>query len=323
MRAEIVQQPAVKDERWTHGLLAAQNLDGGWGYREGQDSAIEPTSWALLAISEMGREHSLDREKRAGASFLGRNQLSNGSWPTVPKDRAGSWVTSLACLALQGLGGWAPQVDAGLHWLARNWPGEGGFWWCLRHRLFGQPQLVVQDHRLRGWGWTRGTSSWVEPTAYALLALRAARGSTSFLARVDHRCRLAQAMLCNRMCAGGGWNCGNPVVYGAAGHPLLSSTCWALLSLGEFMDQADVRRCVTESLDWLERSYSQSPGPGSLALGALCLKAFRRAPPTVGPALSELYERNRFLGQVPVLAWASLAVQSVPRWLRPAIPAST
>ena len=30
-------------------------------------------------------------------------------------------------------------------------------------------------------------------------------------------------MLYDRMCPGGGWNCGNPKVYGVAGEPLVGS----------------------------------------------------------------------------------------------------
>jgi hypothetical protein len=138
------------------------------------------------------------------------------------------------------------------------------------------------------------------------------------LLSVDDRCILAQKMLFNRMCAGGGWNCGNPSVYGAAGTPLIGPTCWALLALGEFAQRADARRCLSEGLAWLERTYSESQGPGSLALGHLCLKAFGRSTSSIDSRLSEIYDHNRFLGQVPVLAWALLAAQPVPRWLQPA-----
>lgn len=299
-------------------LMAAQNPDAGWGFRAGQSSAAEPTSWALLAISGLSAEPSLSHKKSTGVRFLRQAQLSDGSWAAVEKDEAGGWVTSLACIALRAIEGSTPESDAGLNWLCRSWPGEGGLWWRLRHRLFGRPQLVGQDHRLRGWSWTPGTSSWVEPTAYALLALRGARGTSSFLASVDRRCNLAQAMLCNRMCTGGGWNCGNPFVYGTAGSSLIGPTCWAMLALGEFANRTEVRRCVVESLDWLERTYLQSQGPGSLALAHLCLKAFGRNPSPIDLRLSQMYDENGFLGQIPVLAWALLATQPIPRWLRPA-----
>jgi hypothetical protein len=299
-------------------LMSAQNLDGGWGFHSGRDSAIEPTSWGVLAMCGLSPERPLSRRRLNGAHFLRQKQLSDGSWPAVAGDETGDWTTSLACLALHAVEGPTRELDAARKWLGRSWPGEGGIWWRIRHRVFGQPQLISQDHRLRGWSWTPGTSSWVEPTAHALLALRAARGSPSFLARIDRRCNLAQKMLCNRMCDGGGWNCGNPVVYGTAGSPLIGATCWALLALGESAQHPDVRRCLSESLAWLERTYLGTQGPSSLALAHLCLRAFGRSARSIDSPLSEMYDHNRFLGQVPALAWALLATQPVPRWLQPA-----
>lgn len=296
-------------------LGAAQNADGGWGFRCGQSSAVEPTSWALLATAGLISGHPLLSQARTAADFLRGTQLSDGSWPTAAKDQSGGWVTSLACLALGAGGGAASEVEAGLHWLSRSWPGEGGLWWRIRYRVFGRPDLARQDHRLRGWSWTRGTSSWVEPTAYALLALRAARGSASFLARVDKRCNLAHQMLRNRMCPGGGWNCGNPFVYGAAGNPLIGPTSWALFALGEFARHDEVRRCVSRSLEWLEQNYLAAEGPASLALAYLCLRTFDRKPVSIDSQLEQMYRRNQFMGSVPALAWASLTAQDTPRWL--------
>jgi hypothetical protein len=318
MRTALATDASFAERVCLPDLMAAQNPDGGWGFLRGQDSAIEPTCWAVLAVCGLGTEHPLSRKKLNGAHFLRQQQLSDGSWPAVAGEETGTWVTALACLALQAIEGATPELDAARNWLCGSWPGEGGIWWRIRHRLFGQPQLIAQDHRLRGWSWTPGTSSWVEPTAYALLALRPTRGSPSFLLSVDDRCNLAQKMLSNRMCAGGGWNCGNPAVYGTAGTPLIGPTCWALLALGEFAQRADARRCLSEGLAWLERTYSEAQGPGSLALAHLCLKAFGRSTSSIDSRLSEIYGHNRFLGQVPVLAWALLAVQPVPRWLQPA-----
>jgi hypothetical protein len=280
---------------------------------------VEPTSCALLAIGGIHEGHGLAQQTHAAIEFLRRTKLQDGSWPNAAGGENGGWVTSLACLALAATTHTAiPEVDAGLHWLCSSWPGEGGMWWRIRHRLSGQSHLVGQDHRLRGWSWTQGTSSWVEPTACALLALRHARGSESFPAHVEKRCNLAQQMLCNRMCHGGGWNCGNPLVYGAAGSPLIGPTCWALFALGDLAQSQESRRCIRESLAWLERAYLQAQGPASLALAHLCLKAFGRNPHAVDSRLAKMYDQNRFLGDIQALAWAALTARPVPRWLLPA-----
>jgi hypothetical protein len=298
-------------------LRRGQNQDGGWGFRVGQRSALEPTSWALLAVCGVEPDRSLTRQKIAAVQFLRGAQIEDGSWPVVIGDKTGGWVTSLACLALGTAEGAIPEVAAGLEWLCGDWPGEGGVWWRLRHRLSRQSHLVTQDHRLRGWSWTHGTSSWVEPTAYALLATRQARGSASFLARVEDRCNLARKMLCNRMCPGGGWNCGNPSVYGAAGEPIIGPTCWALLALGESARHDDQLRCICESLAWLGRAYSHTDGAASLALAHLCRKAFNEGPFPIDSQLAGIFGKNRFLGQISTLAWVLLASQPAARWLSP------
>jgi len=298
--------------------MRSQNSDGGWGYRSGQSSAIEPTCWALLAAGESGLDPINRQRVTSGAQFLKKAQLTDGSWPTVVGGREGAWVTSLASLALGVLQGPCVEVDAGLDWLSKSWPAEGGLWWRLRHRLFAQSHLVRQDHRLRGWSWTPRTSSWVEPTAYALLAIRPSRGWHSTSSCVERRVELARKMLCDRMCAGGGWNCGNPSVYGVAGESLVGPTCWALLALAEFASRPQVQECISQSLAWLERAHSKAQSQGSLALAHLCLKAFRRVPRPIDSRLSDMHNKNHLMQQIPVLAWISLAAQPVPRWIAPA-----
>ena len=316
---EAANQEEAADEPWLSDLLGSQNVDGGWGFRRNQASAIEPTSWALLALAAM-ETRALPGAKGAGIRFLKANQLRNGSWPAVPTEKEGSWVTALACLALRQYAGADLPAAAGLDWLSRSTPGEGGAWWSLRNRLFGDAHLATQNNRLRGWSWTQGTSSWVEPTACALLALRGAEGSRSLLARLERRRKLAMKMLCDRACADGGWNCGNPMVYGVAGTPLVGPTCWALLALAEFADESNVRDRIDDGVRWLERAYVRTRGAGSLALGHVCLKVLGRDPQPIGSVLSDFYERAGFLGQIPVLAWASMALRPAPAWL-PAIRA--
>jgi len=161
---------------------------------------------------------------------------------------------------------------------------------------------VTQNERLRGWGWTPRTASWIEPTAFALIALN--RAPRELLpGEAAKRCEIAKLLIYDRMCAGGGWNCGNPVVYGVAGEPLVEPTVWALLALrGEPENEKKAL-----SLQWLERNLSRMAGPGSLALAKICLDMYGREWTADAPSLADLYERNEFLANVPVMAWACLA----------------
>jgi hypothetical protein len=132
------------------------------------------------------------------------------------------------------------------------------------------------------------------------------------------RVRLAEAMLYDRMCPGGGWNAGNPLVYGVAGMPRVGPTVWALLALLDQRDRPENRK----SLDWLSAAFPEIQGPGSLALAHLCLQAHgravlgnRKSSPVLETSLRTRQAVNQFLMNVPVVAWAAIALSGVPDWL--------
>lgn len=290
-------------------LLRAQNPDGGWGYHPEARSSVEPSASAMLALRE---EAGAGPEPVArGIQWLHQAQLAEGAWPTE-EGQPGCWVTALACLALIERQK-APDAGIlkGLQWLVNSWPAEGNFWWRLRQRRAAKSQIVVrQDHSLRGWGWMPKTASWVEPTAYALVLLSNIPGKF-YPAGASKRRQLGERMLYDRVCPGGGWNAGNPMVYGVAGEPRVSPTAWALLALRDYPDRPENRA----SLDWLEQNYEHISGPGSLALAHLCLKAYGRPAEGLETKIRGLYLENHFLGNVAVAAWVQLALGNVPPWL--------
>src|SRR6202047_3359328 len=159
-------------------LERAQNADGGWGFAQGSLSRVEPTSWALLALQEFCLSGCGDSAPARGLQFLQRTQLGDGSWPAAIGQKKGSWVTSLACWVLGARPEACGSVARGLRWLTAEWPGYSGLWWRLMRRFARGKRIVDQNDSLCGWSWTPGTASWVEPTSYAVLAMR---GSTSRL----------------------------------------------------------------------------------------------------------------------------------------------
>lgn len=288
-----------------------QNPDGGWGYRPAHRSAIEPTCWVLLALAGSEEHSELAAASRRGREWLLGTQLPDGSWPAFPGQNTGCWVTPLACLALHESGDGSDATTRGVEWLCDAWPGEGSLWRRLRARLSRSSSVVRQNNSLRGWSWTPGTSSWVEPTAYVLLMLRNLF-SDALPRRAAKRQQLAEAMLYDRMCPDGGWNSGNPFVYGVAGEPLVAPTAWALLALENHRERPENQK----SLNWLALAYEQIQGTGSLALAHLCLRTYGRAAAPLEPALEPLYAANRFLQSVPVTAFAAIALEPVCEWLR-------
>jgi hypothetical protein len=241
--------------------------------------------------------------------FLRSAQLSDGSWPSTPEEKTGCWVTSLACSALRSDGDSAKTVAAGLNWLCQDWPRDSSPWRRLLARFSVDRKVFPINNSYRGWGWTPETSSWVEPTSFALLALEQ-RGADVPDAAVQRRRKLATALLYDRMCPAGGWNCGNPKVYGVAGEPLVVPTAVALLALRAFPNRSE----NVSSLEWLERSVPSIQGAGSLALARMCLAAYGREWPVGAPAFSELHARGEFLDNVEVVVWTCLAL-SGSGWL--------
>ncbi len=283
-------------------LLTIQNSDGGWGSHPASPSAVEATAWALMALG--ATRHALPAEVCArGRDWLIAAQRADGSWPPFPGHPQGCWVTSLAARALHLEGGAPAAVERGLHWLLDAWPAEGTLWWRLRQTLFPS-RVTAQDSSLRGWSRTPGTASWVEPTAHALLFLRALPAE-KLSSLGERRRRLAERMLFNRMCPGGGWNSGNPLIYGVAGVPRIGPTAWALLALRDHAGRPEIQA----SLDWLEGAYAGIRGGASRVLAHRCLLAYGRPVSPLAPILGELYSHNRFFDNVLTLAWAVLALQ--------------
>ena len=289
-------------------LQAAQNQDGGWGFHPGSQSRVEATSWALLTL--MGVESAKEMQ-RAGFRFLRATQLPDGSWPSSATQNVGCWTTSLASWALLADPESRTAVAAGLRWICGDWPRDSSFIRRMIRKLSSLHQASSQDDSLRGWGWTPRTASWVEPTAFALIALDQAPKDL-LPGSANRRRQLAKALIYDRMCPGGGWNCGNPMVYGVPGDPLIEPTVWALLAL---RDEPNRRENVI-SLEWLEKSVSGVLGAGSLALAKICLETYERDCPASAPNLRDVYETNEFLGNVPVMAWTCLALSPRSSWLR-------
>jgi Prenyltransferase and squalene oxidase repeat len=288
-------------------LRDTQNPDGGWGFRPGTSSRVEATCWAPLALWEPSQQSSEDRVRVQGArDFLQSAQLSDGSWPAAAGEHTGCWVTSLCCLALNAIEDrtQSSTIESGLRWVCNDWPSDSSLWRRFLARLALHDDVAPINSSYRGWGWTPGTSSWIEPTSFALLALERAE-STQLAGKAKQRRSLATSLLFDRMCPGGGWNAGNPVVYGAAGEPGVLPTVWSLLALRN----EGARREITQSLEWLQRTAANIQSPGSLALTQICLRTYGKSQPGTG-VLSGVLKRGDFLDNALVAAWAVLACGS-------------
>ncbi len=240
-------------------LLAAQNPDGGWGYRGG-GSWTEPTVYALLALKP---EASAAECVASGARWLFGLQRPDGGWPPRASVSRSTWVAALALLVLPREGDPAPRERA-VKWLLGQSGRESDFFRRLRVRLFGAKS--EQETRHEGWPWYPGTAAWVTPTALSILALEKATNQGR-ADGVSRRLESARRFLWSRVCRDGGWNHGSTRAFGYVSDSYPETTGTALLALhgakapglGPALASAErhLRSCrSSEAVSWLRLGLS-------------------------------------------------------------------
>jgi hypothetical protein len=180
------------------------------------------------------------------------------------RERSPRWPTALAVLA------WQAADDANNSARYRGCI-ERAIRWIVRARGDTSPQspLIGHDTTLSGWPWVLGTHSWLEPTAFSVLALKAA-------GYAHHpRTREAVRLLVDRLLPSGGCNYGNTIVMGQKLLPHVQPTGLVLIALAD--ERLDDER-VELSLAYLERSLTSTTTVASLAFGVLALLAHGRSP---------------------------------------------
>jgi hypothetical protein len=145
-----------------------------------------------------------------------------------------------------------------------------------------------QDNSLQGWSWLDGTFSWVEPTAWGMLALhKALQAGVVSEAPVLARIAEAERLLIDRSCRDGGWNFGNANVMNQDLFPHLPTTAMALLALQPRRTEPVVAR----SLAYLESHWQEEPSTLALGLAAICLHAYARPSEAVIEKLAATVQR--------------------------------
>jgi hypothetical protein len=221
-------------------LKRRQNPDGGFAIASGQKSRPDATAWALLALRSCG--HGEDFLQSAG-NHLQSFQLKDGRVLLAHDEPSVVWVTYVAAWAWQGIPNFKEAQEKALGYILKT----SGNWsylqnWVLKHNL-----------RLKGWSWVEGTSSWVDSTALALLALRASGYKN------HPRYKEGIKLLENRKLSSGGWNFGNTLVYGTELRPSSESTGMVMALL----DREDKR--LESSLTLLRSYIRKEAGPLTLA----------------------------------------------------------
>jgi hypothetical protein len=204
----------------------------------------------------------------------------------------------------------AEAVDRGYAWLLSLRGAR--FPWRQRVREFiTRKQIVELDSTLEGWPWTPGAFPWVEPTSWALLALKARWRRAPRAVR--SRIRQGEAMLQDRACPGGGWNYGNSRVMGQDLEPYPDTTAIALLGL-----RGTSRPVVDRGFHVLDALLDEKASALALSLAILCRRAWSRAATSLEVRLAARLESQGFPSDHRTLALAALAGAGDVSWLQPA-----
>ena len=272
-----------------------------WTYRASRYSSAEPAAWTTIALAAHGRL----AEAAEPAKWLAQLQQPDGAVGINPDEVEPRWPTSLAMLAWH-------VVDRAANSTRFRQSIDLAIKWSLADCGETAPRSpeIGHDTRIVGWSWAAATHSWMEPTCFFVLALRAIE------LKQHVRTRDGIRLVRDRLLSEGGANYGNTIVMGQPLLPHIQPTGLAMLALASGGD-ADGR--VEKSLRYLEESIDERTAPASLSFACLGLTAHNRRPSAATewvqqsleahyPALSA-YERSLLL-----LA----ALPDVSSWLKPA-----
>lgn len=260
-------------------LLAHRNPDGGWGYSPGKASRIEPTCWALLAISRAANQ-------QIEVEVLRRWPRQNGWLVDVAGAPVNYAFNALAALAqLPHPKGRDESVRIATQLLD------------IRGVAFAQNKEIRQDNSLQAWPWIDSTFSWVEPTSLCLLLVKKLRSALPSAPAAD-RIAIGERMLIDRACQAGGWNYGGSNVYGQELFAYVPTTALALLALQDRPKEP----AVAKALGWLQTDAQSEPSAHALALALIALNISRAPAPVLDNAL-----RKHLQAHADAVAIAGLA----------------
>jgi uncharacterized protein (DUF362 family) len=278
---------------------------GGWGYQPGQLAHLEPTALAVLALAADRAPYAAAID--AGLAAIEANRAPDGAYRLARGRAQALWPTALVLVAEQALGFPADRLAASADTLLRS----------ESRSIDGADEKDMRfdiDLTLKGWGWAEANFAWVEPTAWACLALRAAGKGTH--PRVAEGLKL----LLDRAFDRGGANYGNRIVLGKSTEPIPGPTAILLLALQGVADEPR----VDAAKGYLRVHAAKSTDLEHLAWAKLALAAdatdsasaafFPELDQRIAGSLSEEIHRTDGLGAGPYrLALAALALSTGTR----------
>ncbi len=236
---------------WLNQVIGALEKNPVIGYAPQSAPATESSAIAALTLLVHGKHESA----KLAVDFLASIQSADGSVGVREKEPDPKWPTSLAVLAWLAYDkqAYAAKIDRAVHWILAS-----------KGKAMEQTNDMGHNTQLVGWSWAEGTHSWIEPTAFHILALKATGNG------INPRTRVGITLLLDRQLPSGGCNYGNTTVLGQVLRPHVQPTGIALLALAGEPDQGSR---IAKSVAWLKNALSRETTPASLAWGLLGLAA--------------------------------------------------
>lgn len=284
-------------------LAGSASPDGGFGYHRGQQTHLEPTCLAALALA--AEPERFAPQIATALTAIQQHANPDGSYRLTRGRQQAVWPTALVLFTRGLLNHPAAELQP------------------IANKLLGIEGKVVRldtsdagdiDAGLLGWPWAEETFSWVEPTAWACLALRTVGLGNH--PRVQEGLRL----LLDRAFDHGGANYGSRVILGKQTEPIPGSTCVLLLALQGVTDSPRIDaakgylRVVAnqttdlETLAWIKLALSVHEDDAATVDTLPTLDA------KIADALAYEAEQTNGLGAGPFrLALAALALNTAAR----------
>lgn len=284
-------------------LAASASSDGGFGYHRGQPTHLEPTCLAVLALAAEPQKYAA--QVTSALNAIQQHANADGSYRLTRGRQQAVWPTALVLFTRGLLSHPAAELQP------------------VANKLLAVEGKVVRmdtsdagdiDAGLLGWPWAEETFSWVEPTAWACLALRAVGLGNH--PRVQEGLRL----LLDRAFDHGGANYGSRVILGKQTEPIPGSTCLLLLALQGVTDNPRIdaakgylrvvagKTTDLETLSWIKLALSVH------ADDAATVESLPKLDTKIADSLAFEAEQTNGLGAGPFrLALAALALDTVNR----------
>lgn len=274
-------------------LAASACPGGGWGYVPDQPAHLEPTCLALLALSR--RRERFAAVIAAGQTWLRLCAEGDGSYRLGRGRPEAIWPTALVLFTQATLG----HTEASLQRTT------AALLACKGRQGDGKDEDISDiDDRLIGWPWAEDTFSWVEPTAWACLALRR-------IGQGRHpRVLEGMKLLRNRILEKGGVNYGNRRVFGISLEPIPTPTALMLLALQSNTEETGTAAIgasdLADSIEYLRQVAENNEDLEHLCWARLALDVYANHP-GVPETVARLGERIR----------VAYAARSKKPWLPP------